>query len=549
MFRLPIKTKLGILISLLVLGSVLFMAGYYPRRVMRQSLEHREQFAHYIINVAAHLLKPVETSGRTQEIEEALRTVTEGSVVEFCAVLDAQGGLVYGSANTPSDLRQRLSGMQGNQSKAVIDRDTFMLRSFTSWGGTLVMGFNTGDIIRFSGESVHLGLWLSALAFLLGLAMLYLISRYYINPVLVLTRAASEVADGNLDGASVTLRNGDELEDLGRSFNLMTARLRLGRDEIERQNRLLEFRVQERTRQLTETIWELEETRAGLEQVVQERTRGLEQSRAELKAWAETLEEKVQGKTQELVELNQSLLSSFQRLQDLDRMKDEFLANMSHELRTPLNAVIGFSGLLLQESADRIPDDIREDLTIILENGRSLLGMIDTILDLSKIEAGKFELDLEPMDPIRALEEVRMLVPGLILDRPIQFTFEPPQETVQVLGDPFRFKQVLTNILGNAIKFTERGRVSMRAWTEGEAFWIAISDTGIGMDLTEIGRLFKPFQQVDGSITRRFGGTGLGLALSKRLLGMMEGEIQVESVKGQGTTFSLCLPILKGAVK
>lgn len=115
-----------------------------------------------------------------------------------------------------------------------------------------------------------------------------------------------------------------------------------------------------------------------------------------------------------------------------------------------------------------------------------------------------------------------------------------------MMGDPFRLKQVLTNILGNAIKFTERGRVALRSWVEGDTFRVAVSDTGIGMDDVEMGRLFKPFQQVDGSITRRFGGTGLGLALSKRLMGMMGGEILVESTKGEGSTFTLSLPILRG---
>jgi signal transduction histidine kinase len=307
----------------------------------------------------------------------------------------------------------------------------------------------------------------------------------------------------------------------------------------------MEFRVQERTRQLMETIWELEEIRSNLEHLVQERTQGLEQSRAELKAWADTLEEKVREKTLELTELNESLLASFQKLQQVDRMKGEFLANMSHELRTPLNAVIGFSGLLLQESAERIPDDVKEDLLIILQNGRSLLAMIDSILDLSKIEAGKFELEHEEMDPLAILENVRSLATALILNRPIHFTYAPPPWRVTVKGDPQRFKQILTNLVGNAVKFTERGDVWVSAEKAGGTLRISIKDTGIGMSQDEISRLFRPFQQVDGSITRRFGGTGLGLALSQRLIGLMNGRISVASRKGEGSTFTVEIPILR----
>ena len=363
--------------------------------------------------------------------------------------------------------------------------------------------------------------------------------------MVALTAAAQRVAQGNFEGLAVRVRSRDELEDLSRSFEVMTNKLRVARDEIERQNRLLESRVQERTRQLMETIWELEEIRSNLEQLVQDRTRGLEQSRAELAAWAGTLEEKVQEKTRELTQVNQSLSVSLQRLQELDRIKDEFLANMSHELRTPLNAVIGFSGLLLLEAPGRVPDDVRDDLQVIHQNGRSLLTMIDSILDLSKIEAGKFELELTLMDPVPALEQVRALAAGLILDRPIRFTFEPPPGTMRVLGDPVRFKQVITNLLGNAIKFTEAGEVRMYAERRGGLLRIHIADQGIGMTPEEMGRLFKPFQQVDGSITRRFGGTGLGLALSERLMTLMNGRITVASAKGEGSTFTVEMPLVE----
>ena len=547
MLRLPIQTKLGILTAFLVFVALVLVAGYYPYRVQRQGLERRARMLRHAAKVASHAVEPGLRAGDRGRLEAPLKAIEDGDSVLFCAVLGPGGERLYAGARTPPDLESQL-GAAPHPGETALWRvgEALVVLAPVEGGRRLVMGIGTQDIRQFAAEIRRMGLIMGAVALLIGLALMRLISRYYVGPLQKLTQAARRVAAGDLVGAPIPIQSGDELGELAGSFNQMTHRIRDSHEEIERQTRLLEFRVQERTRQLTETIWELEETRAGLEQVVQERTRGLEQSRAELKAWAETLEEKVRVKTLELVEVNESLSASFRKLQEVDRLKDEFMANMSHELRTPLNAVIGFSGLLLQEDSERIPDDVREDLNIILENGRSLLGMIDSILDLSKIEAGKFELDLEPMDPVKVMEDVKRIAPGLILDRPIEFIFDPGTGTPRVMGDPFRLKQVLTNILGNAIKFTERGEVALRGGIEGDTFRIAVSDSGIGMDPMEISRLFIPFQQVDGSITRRFGGTGLGLALSKRLVGMMGGELLVTSIKGQGSTFTVSLPLLGG---
>nr|WP_320131173.1 ATP-binding protein [uncultured Holophaga sp.] len=546
MLRLSILTKLGIAAAVVVAGSALLSIGFYPRWVKQKSLDRRMKVAEHLIRMSAQVLVPPEREQEAAHFRQLLEEMDDGQVVVFSAILGPGGRTLHAGPRTPGDLDRQLA-VQGQRTVMPWEgRDLLLAQAPMSHGLTLILGIRTTDVEQIARGSRFMGAVTSLLMLVLAISLLCLVSHYYVMPLVLLKRSAGEVAEGNLEAPPIIVHSGDELGDLALNFNQMTRALRSGREQIENQNRLLEFRVQERTRQLTETIWELEETRAGLEEIVQERTRGLEQSRSELKAWAETLEEKVQEKTRELVALNESLLGSFQRLQEMDRLKDEFLANMSHELRTPLNAVIGFSGLLLQESADRIPADIKEDLHIILENGRTLLGMIDSILDISKIEAGKFELELEPVDPGSVLEDVRNLAPGLILDRPIEFIYEPLPEPVRVMGDPVRLRQVVTNLLGNAIKFTERGQVALKAWREGEFVAIAVSDTGIGMDTKDLARLFKPFQQVDGSITRRFGGTGLGLALSKRLLEMMSGRIEVQSIKGEGSTFIIQIPLMQG---
>lgn len=187
--------------------------------------------------------------------------------------------------------------------------------------------------------------------------------------------------------------------------------------------------------------------------------------------------------------------------------------------------------------------DAREDLQIIFQSGHSLLGLIDSILDLSKIEAGKMELELEEVDPMQLLDEVVAMSAGLVKGRPIELRYHRPEEQFRVMGDRNRLRQVFTNLAGNAIKFTEAGSVTISASRDSDRFRTRIEDTGIGMSEGELERLFRPFQQVDGSITRRFGGSGLGLAISQRFMGLMNGRISASSRKGVGSTFIVDMPL------
>ena len=392
MFRVSIKVKLSAVIAILVLGFALFNVAYYPRQVERRFRAQTELNALQVAEAASYALAPAIEGNHLAEINRILRGVTHISAYRFSVVLDSQGRIVESSPGAPpwaedppwtKGIIRPVIHSHGGTLVAVApisfaDAPNDQL-------GALILGFSTEEIRRLASANLDRGIWVGVVALALGIGAAVYLANLYIRPVVALTTAAQRVAQGNFEGMSVRVRSHDELEDLGRSFEVMTNKLRVSRDEIERQNRLLESRVQERTRQLMETIWELEEIRANLEQLVQDRTRGLEQSRTELAAWAGTLEEKVLEKTQELTQVNQSLSVSLERLQELDRIKDEFLANMSHELKTPLNAVIGFSGLMLMEAPSRLPDDMRDDLQIIHQNGRNLLSMIDSILDLSKI--------------------------------------------------------------------------------------------------------------------------------------------------------------------
>ena len=549
--RFSIRTKLSAVISILVLALGLFNLVFFPASVKRQFRSQAITGMNQVAGTASCALSSALETGDRVMLARILGGVKNLPAFKLSAVFDETGKPVEVTPSAPAWVEQfaRSDGktrsfIRSQDDLLVATAPIFFRNARGDQMGSLVLGFTTDEIRRLVRNDAKRALWVGSIAVVLAVLLGMSFSSLYIRPLARLTEGVQQVASGNFQGLDVGVKTQDELGVLSRSFEVMADKLKVSRAEIEQQNKLLESRVHERTGQLLETIWELEEIRANLEKLVQERTRGLEHSRAELEAWAGTLEDKVHEKTQELTEANDSLLKSLQKLQELDRIKSEFLANMSHELRTPLNAVIGFSGLLMQERDGRIPPEVHTDLAIIHQNGRNLMAMIDSILDLSKIEAGRFELDLAPLDPFPVLDEVAALATGLIGNRPIHFNLDLPDRHGLILGDGLRFKQVITNLVGNAIKFTELGEVGMRAEFGKDRLRIAIQDTGIGMNEREMQRLFKPFQQVDGSITRRFGGTGLGLALSQRLVMAMNGRIMVESEKGRGTTFTVELPLL-----
>lgn len=225
-----------------------------------------------------------------------------------------------------------------------------------------------------------------------------------------------------------------------------------------------------------------------------------------------------------------------------NRAKSEFIANMSHEIRTPLNAIIGMTSLLAGTSLDAAQ---RDYVGTITTSNRALLDLVNDLLDFSRIEAGRFDLTDEVFDPWDAVENVLEQFTGRAFDRGLSLTCVIAHDVPrQVHGDAARLRQVLLNLVGNAVKFTERGTVTVRlnAAAEG-ALRFEVQDTGVGFDIARLSDLLEPFRQADGSITRRFGGSGLGLAIANRLVAMMGGSIAAESAIGRGSRFFFDLPL------
>jgi signal transduction histidine kinase len=233
----------------------------------------------------------------------------------------------------------------------------------------------------------------------------------------------------------------------------------------------------------------------------------------------------------------------FHQLQVASKHKSQFLANMSHELRTPLNAILGYTELIGDGIYGEVPNKINEVLDRLQKSGQHLLGLINDVLDLSKIEAGQLTLGLSDYSFHDVVQAVVSSVGSLAAEKRLQLTVDVAADLPVGQGDERRITQVLLNLVGNAIKFTDAGEVAIRVSVADGQFQASVSDTGPGIPEDQREKIFEEFQQVEGAVAKAKGGTGLGLAIAKRIVELHGGRIWVESVLGKGSTFFVSLPV------
>ncbi len=313
-----------------------------------------------------------------------------------------------------------------------------------------------------------------------------------------LTSATAQVAAGDLD-RQVDVVSRDELGTLAQSFNQMVMSLREQRTILEQRNA------------------ELHTSLLRQEQLTADLVRGKQAEEEAQRAQAAA--------------------------EAASQAKSMFLANMSHELRTPLNAILGYAQLLKMGVGTGDPEAQATYLDSILGAGRHLTSLISNVLDFSKIEQGKIELHIGPVEVEPLIREVADIIHPLVRQQQNELTIHIESEIGTILTDGPKLRQILVNLLSNAAKFTEAGTISLHVHAAAEMIEFAVIDTGIGISAEDLSKLFQPFSQVDSSVTRRVDGTGLGLALSRQLCRALGGDISVESEAGHGSTFRVVLPV------
>lgn len=358
---------------------------------------------------------------------------------------------------------------------------------------------------QFTRMLVLVGLVSTALL----LIAVYLLSIKITKPILLITKAAIDISSGDREARAPVLGE-DELGILAKSFNQMTNELRESYSSLEKKNQELQL------------------------------------AQKQLAVANSCLEEKVQQRTEELENTVKALELASSEAEAANATKSIFLANMSHELRTPLNAIIGYSEMLIEEAEDLEQEELVPDLDKILRSGKALLALINDLLDISKIEAGKMELYLETFNLNELIAGILDTINPLIKNNNNKLEVEISLESEEMYGDLIKVRQGILNLLSNASKFTKDGIISfiVEEFKIGEKDWLSfqVKDTGIGMTEEQMLKLFQPFTQADSSTTRKYGGTGLGLAITRKFCQMMGGDIYLTSEMGVGSSFTIKLP-------
>jgi len=244
-----------------------------------------------------------------------------------------------------------------------------------------------------------------------------------------------------------------------------------------------------------------------------------------------------------LNQMNDELGQLYGKIEAANRHKSEFLARISHDLRTPLNAIIGFTRMVLRKTEGQLPDLQKENLQKVLVSGEHLLGLINGLLDLAKIEAGRMEVFSESFRLDEVIHMVASTVEPMLKDGRVRLVKEIAPDIPQLNTDRQKLKQIVLNLLSNAAKFTEQGEIRISASRENGSFKLAVADTGIGMKKEALDHIFEEFRQAEKSTASQYGGTGLGLAIVKRLANLLGGDIGVESEVGKGSKFTVTIPI------
>jgi len=493
-FDRPIKTKITGAILIVLLGVCVFNLVFFPAQQRKLALEGMETKGESMARMLAHNLSPALDFDDRQSMEELVKGAFQDKDLSFIKIIRYQydDTLTFQPEEQTFSKHELVPFPADTAVKAFIDKNQLNVTSPIKAGqrplGELMLTFSLQHIEKEIAKRRSQIFGLNLLVLIVGIVIANRLSGLLTRPIYKLTGAALKLSQGEW-GVQVPVTHSDEIGILASTFNQMSESLRKSKEELEKYARNLEDQVKARTLEL-----EIQTERA------------------------------VQA----------------------DQLKSQFLANTSHELRTPLNSIIGFLGLILDGYCNDQEEE-KEFLQNAQSSAKHLLSLINDVLDIAKIEAGKMELELQDVDLKALFEEVNSLARVQAEQKKLKMSFVCEDEFVpQVYADLDKLKQVMLNLIGNAIKFTDKGSITIRTRVQKDKgnVLIQVEDTGIGVPLEMQDRLFQKFSQVDGSTARKRGGSGLGLVITKNLVELMGGKIQLESPgKGKGSRVSLTVPI------
>lgn len=364
-------------------------------------------------------------------------------------------------------------------------------------------------------------------------------AKSILKPLGELTKGAGIIGKGGLEH-KVEVKTKDEIGELANAFNRMTSILTSNLKTITASHDELNKEITER-KQAEEELRKLKEE---LEVKVAERTKELQESVQKLNKGQKAMLLMVEDLNQTSKELKKANI----KLKGLDHLKSMFIASMSHELRTPLNSIIGLTGIILQGISGKITEVQRKELMMVKNSANHLLVLINDIIDVSKIEAGKVELVIEELDLSELIQEVSNSFKIAVDKKGLKLYLETPERLI-IKSDKRRAKQVIINLMSNAVKYMDKGEIEIKAAKKDECVEVSVADTGIGIKKENIKMLFKQFSRIHVAGMTRVEGTGLGLYISKKIADLLGGEIEAKSEFGKGSKFTFTLPLKHKGVK